>query len=85
MHFRALKRKIKKPSRKDRSTSAPWILGTTWKIADQRMALGRKSRTNQVERRVLTQRFHASLKEGSRSRVEYGVKGRNNVEVFPQG
>ena len=41
------KRNIKKLSRKDISTLALWILDTTWKIADQRMALGRKSRTNQ--------------------------------------
>ena len=32
--FRDLKRKIKKTSRKDRSTSAPWISDTTWKIED---------------------------------------------------
>ena len=26
LHFRALKRKVKKPSKKDRTTLAPWIL-----------------------------------------------------------
>ena len=51
-HFKALKKKIKKPSRKDRSTLSPWISDTTWKIPYQRTALGRKSRTNQGERRV---------------------------------
>ena len=35
-HFRDLKRKIKKLSRKEISTSALWISDTTWKIADQR-------------------------------------------------
>ena len=68
-HFRALKRNIKKPSRKDRTTSAPWISDTTWKLADQRKALGRKSRANQEERRVLTRWFQAALKEYMRSRV----------------
>ena len=69
LHFRYLKRKIKKPSRKDRSTLALWISDTTWNIADQRTALVRKSRTNQGELRVLTQRFQAALKEYRRSRV----------------
>ena len=43
---------------------APWILDTTWKIADQRTELGRKIRTNQGEHRVLTRQFQAALKEG---------------------
>ena len=47
LHFRAMKRKIKNLSRKDRSTLVPWISDTTWKIADQRTALGSRSRTNQ--------------------------------------
>ena len=42
---------------------APWILDTTWKIADQRTELGRKIRTNQGEHRVLTRQFQAALKE----------------------
>ena len=63
MHFRALKRKIKKPSGKYRSTLAPWISDTTWKIADHRTTLGSKIRTNQEEHRVLTRRFLAALKE----------------------
>ena len=42
LHFRALKRNIKKPPRKDRSTLEPWISYITWKIADQRKVLGRK-------------------------------------------
>ena len=46
----------------------PWISDTTWKISDQRKALGRKSRTNKGECRVLTRRFHAALKEDRRSR-----------------
>ena len=33
------------------------------------MELGKKIRTNQGERRVLTRRFHAALKEDRRSRV----------------
>ena len=69
MHFRYLKRKIKKPSRKDRSTLVPWIPDTTWKIADQRTEQGRKSRTNQGEHRVLTRRFQAELKEDRKIRV----------------
>ena len=69
LHFRALKSKIKKLSRKDRSTSAPWILDTTWKIADQRTALVRKSRTNQGEHRVLTQRSQADLNEDRKIRM----------------
>ena len=69
LHFRALKMKIKKPPRKDRSTLAPWISDTTWKIAYQKTALGRKSRTNQGEHMVLTRRFQAALKEDKRSRV----------------
>ena len=68
-HFRDLKRKIKKPSRKDRSTLLPWISGTTWKIADQRTSLGRKSVTNQGEHRVLTRQFQSALKEDRKSRV----------------
>ena len=44
--FRDLKMKANKPSRKDRTTSALWIFYTTWKLADQRTALGRKSRAN---------------------------------------
>ena len=48
LHFRDLKRKINKLSRMDRSTSELWISDTTWNIADQRTALGRKSTTNQV-------------------------------------
>ena len=49
-----LKGNIKKLSRKYRSTLSPWISDTTWKIAYQRMALGRKIRTNPGEFRVLT-------------------------------
>ena len=69
LQFRDLKSSIKKPSRNDRTTSATWILETIWKLEDQRMALGRKSRSNQGERKVLTQRFQAALKEDRRSRV----------------
>ena len=69
-HFRALKRKVKKPLSKDRTISAPWILDTTWKLADQRMALGRNSRANQVERMVLTRRLQVALMEEMRSRVK---------------
>ena len=39
-HFRYLKRKVKKPSRKDITTLAPWISDKTWKLAYQRTALG---------------------------------------------
>ena len=74
MHFKALKRNIKKKSRKDRSNSVPWISETTGKIVDQRTALGRKSRTNQGEHRVLTRRFQAALKKGRRSRVRRAVE-----------
>ena len=69
MHFRDMKRKIKKPPRKNRSTSTPWISDATWKIADQRTALGRKRRNNQGEHRVLTRRFQAALKEDRKIRV----------------
>ena len=69
LHFKDLKRKIKKPSRKDRSTLSPWIPETTWKIADQRTALLSKTRTNQEEHRVLTRRFQEALKEDRRSRA----------------
>ena len=69
MHFRDLKRRVKKPSRKDRTTSAPWILDINWKMAYKRTELGRKCRVNQGEHRVLTQRFHMSLKEDRRYRL----------------
>ena len=46
MQFRALKRNIKKLSRKDRPTLAPLISDTTWKILYQIKALGKKRRTN---------------------------------------
>ena len=69
MQFRALERNINKPSRNYRSTSSPWIFDTTWKIEDQRTALGMKIRTNQGERRVLTRRFQAALKEYRRIKV----------------
>ena len=68
-HFRDLKRRAKKLSRKDRTTLSPWILDTTWKLADKRTALGRKCRANQGERRVLTRSFQAALKEDRRCRV----------------
>ena len=48
---------------------APWILDTTWKISDQRTALGSKSRTSKGEHRVLMRRFQAAFKEVRRSRV----------------
>ena len=69
LQFRDLKRKIKKTSRKDRSISSPWISDTTWKVADQRTALVRKSRTDQGEHRVLTRQCQAALKEDRRNRV----------------
>ena len=69
MQFKALKRKVKKPTRKDRTTSALWISETTWKLVDQRMELGKKRRANQGERRLLAQRFQAALKEDRRIRV----------------
>ena len=69
MHSRALKRKDKKPSRKDRTTSALWISETTWKLSGQRTALGKKSIDNQGELRVLTRRFQDALKEYRGSRV----------------
>ena len=47
LHFMDLKMKINKPSGKDISTSAPWILDKNWKIADHSNALGSKSRNNQ--------------------------------------
>ena len=62
-HFRDLKMNIKKLSRKERTTLAPWILEITWNLADQRTVLGRKIRANQGEQRLLTQRFQATLKE----------------------
>ena len=68
-YFMDLKRKIKKPSRKDISTLATWILDTTWKIADQRMSLRRNSRTNLGEHRVLMRRFQEALKEDRESRL----------------
>ena len=67
--FMALKRRVKKPSRKDRTTSAPWISDTTWKLSDQRTALESKCRSNQGEHRVLTQSIQAALKEDRRFRV----------------
>ena len=45
-------------------------MDTTWKLADQRPELGKKSRANQGERRVLSRRFQAALKEDMRSRVK---------------
>ena len=44
-------------------------LGHNFNMAYERTALGRKSRANQEERRVLTRRFQAALKEDGRSRV----------------
>ena len=68
-HFRSLKSKVKKQSMKYRTTLALWISDTSWKLTDQRMALGRKISANQGERRVLTRRFQAALKEYRRSRA----------------
>ena len=53
-YFNDLKQMVKKPSRKTRTTTAPWISYATWRIADQRMAMGRKLVTNQQERRTVT-------------------------------
>ena len=77
LHFRNMKRKIKKPSSKEISSSAPWISDITWKIADQRTTLERKSRTNQGEHRVLTLWFQSALKEDIRSRVS---RAREEIE-----
>ena len=77
LHLRALKKKTKKPSRKERSTLAPWISDITWKIADQRTTLERKSRTNQGEHRVLTLWFQSALKEDIRSRLS---RAREEIE-----
>ena len=56
-HFMALNQRVKKPSRKGRTTTAPWISDTTWRLADQRAALGRKLISKQGEFRTMTQRF----------------------------
>ena len=52
-HFNDLKRRVKKPSRKGRTTMAPCISGSTWRLADQRAALGSKLTANQQECRTL--------------------------------
>ena len=67
--FRDLKSRFKKPSRKDRTTLAPWISDTTCNVEDQRTALGRKCISNQGERRVLMRRLQAALKDNRRCRV----------------
>ena len=46
-HFNDLNRRVKKLSRRVRNTTAPWISDTTWRLADQRAALGRKLTENQ--------------------------------------
>ena len=56
-HFMALNQRFKKPSWKGRTTTATWISDTTWRLADQRAALGRKLISKQGEFRTMTQRF----------------------------
>ena len=45
-HFNDLKQRVKKPSRKARTTTAPWISDATWSLADQRTVLGRNIMAN---------------------------------------
>ena len=68
-HFMALKRRVKKTSQREITTSEPWISDTTWRMVDQRAELGRKCIANQGERRMLTRGFQAALKEGIICRV----------------
>ena len=65
-HVMALKRRVKKPSRKDRTTLSLWISDTTSRLVDHRAELGRKCIANQGERKMLTLSFQAALKEGRR-------------------
>ena len=46
-YFNDLKRGVKNPSQKGRTTTAPKISETTWRLADQRSALGGKLTANQ--------------------------------------
>ena len=46
-HFMALKNRVKKPSRKDRTMLSLLISKTPWRLTDQRAALGRKCISNQ--------------------------------------
>ena len=61
-HFNYLKRMVKKPSQRERTTTAPWISDATWRLADHKVALGRKLTAHQGERRMLTRRFQAAFK-----------------------
>ena len=61
--------------RKGRTTTVPWISDANWRLADQRAALGRKLMANQRERRMLTQRSQAALKEDMRCRVRKAGEG----------
>ena len=49
----ALKRRVKKPSWKGRTTTETRISDTTWRLVDQRVAMGRKFTSNQGENRIL--------------------------------
>ena len=55
--------------KKSLRTKKPWISDTTWKLADQRMALRSNFMENQQERRTATRRFHLALRKESRYRV----------------
>ena len=67
--FNDLKWMVKNPSRKERTTTAPWISDTTWGLEDHRTELGRKITENQQEHRMATQMFQAALKEDRRCRA----------------
>ena len=75
----ALKQRVKKPSQTGQTTTAPWISDITWRLADQRAALGRKLTANQGEQRMLMRRFQAALKEDRRCRVRRDGKGINSL------
>ena len=68
-HFIALKRRVKKPSSKDRTTSAQWISDTTCNLSDQKLLLGMKCIANQGEHRTLTRKFQEALKEDRRFKL----------------
>ena len=64
-HFTDLNRGVKKPSWKGRTTMALCISYAIWRLANNMVALERKLTTYQRERRTLTLRFQAALKENS--------------------
>ena len=67
-HFSGLRNMVKKLPR-NTITAVLWISDATWRLVDQREALGRTHTSNQQARRTATGRLQAALIADRRCRV----------------